>query len=229
MNFTTSLAALGVAAALLGASAASATTIHFNEGRHWSTDAHTYGSGSNTVSVEAFRYNPSKSTLSGNPHLASWSGNNGGLGICSDLGRHGCKESHQIDGSGRDEIAVLDFGSRIVQLTHVTFARAYATVNEKFDLFVFGNGTGAAATRSAFNRKIGNCSSSGCTVNVSSLGFEGSLFGIGAQNSHSFFKVKAISFKDVPPPEVIPLPAAGWLLLGGLGGLAALKRRRKAA
>lgn len=30
-------------------------------------------------------------------------------------------------------------------------------------------------------------------------------------------------------PSVIPLPAAGWLLLGGLGGLAALRRRRKAA
>lgn len=30
-------------------------------------------------------------------------------------------------------------------------------------------------------------------------------------------------------PSVIPLPAAVWLLLGGLGGLAALRRRRKAA
>lgn len=29
-----------------------------------------------------------------------------------------------------------------------------------------------------------------------------------------------------PPPSVIPLPAAAWMLLGGLGGLAALRRRR---
>lgn len=29
-------------------------------------------------------------------------------------------------------------------------------------------------------------------------------------------------------PEVVPLPAAGWLLIAGIGGLAALKRRQKA-
>lgn len=32
-----------------------------------------------------------------------------------------------------------------------------------------------------------------------------------------------------PDPSAIPLPAAGWMLIAGLGGLAALRRRRKAA
>lgn len=53
------------------------------------------------------------------------------------------------------------------------------------------------------------------------------------------FRVQGVSGADLPTdptdgslkiysddPSVIPLPAAGWLLLGGLGGLAALKRRR---
>jgi len=30
------------------------------------------------------------------------------------------------------------------------------------------------------------------------------------------------------PPEYIPLPAAGWLLLGGIGGLVALRRKKAA-
>jgi hypothetical protein len=34
---------------------------------------------------------------------------------------------------------------------------------------------------------------------------------------------------EASTPNVIPLPAAGWLLIAGLGGLAAVKRRKRAA
>lgn len=34
---------------------------------------------------------------------------------------------------------------------------------------------------------------------------------------------------DPGNPEVVPLPAAGWMLIAGVGGLLAMKRRRKAA
>ena len=38
-----------------------------------------------------------------------------------------------------------------------------------------------------------------------------------------------ITEDEAPPPNPIPLPAAGWLLFAGIGGLAAIKRRKTAA
>ncbi|MCU0907112.1 MAG: VPLPA-CTERM sorting domain-containing protein [Rhodobacteraceae bacterium] len=232
------LSAAVVAALLATASVASAATISFNVNSNWTTGDRTFTSNGNSVSVEAFTYGNAAGQGGGTVALASWSGADGGLGICSDLQSNSsntnssgrCRESHQVDGSGRNELAVLDFGSRVVQLTSVTFARAYSTGQrggDLFDLFVFGNGLGAGATQSFFDRPI-NCGNSGCTVNVASLMASGSVFGLGAFADASAFKIQAVSFADVPP-SVIPLPAAGWGLIAGLGALAALKRRRKAA
>lgn len=41
----------------------------------------------------------------------------------------------------------------------------------------------------------------------------------------------SLAFQGVERPPIsanVPLPAAGWLMLAGLGGLAALRRRRRA-
>ncbi|MEM6372019.1 MAG: VPLPA-CTERM sorting domain-containing protein [Pseudomonadota bacterium] len=55
-------------------------------------------------------------------------------------------------------------------------------------------------------------------------GFDTVVFGQATGNAPAFDSVRA-QFVD---PAPIPLPAAGWLMLVGLGGLSALRRRKKA-
>ncbi|SRR6056297_74283 len=45
----------------------------------------------------------------------------------------------------------------------------------------------------------------------------------------AFIDIKVQEITTQPPSGQIPLPAGGWLLLTGLGGLAALRRKRRAA
>ncbi len=61
------------------------------------------------------------------------------------------------------------------------------------------------------------------------IGF--ALFGVNAVafDGQSFTAQGFADFLGAGGVSVIPLPAAGWLLLGGLGALAALHRRRRAA
>ena len=123
-------------------------------------------------------------------------------------------------------MAVFDFGHKTVELTSITFA--YADKYDKFDVFSFGNGAyhGAYATDYEYDIKTGGGSGGYSVRTVSISGLDtGSVFGIGAYHHGSEFKIKAIHFEEVNP---IPLPAAGWMLLAGLGGLAAMKRRKKA-
>jgi hypothetical protein len=40
------------------------------------------------------------------------------------------------------------------------------------------------------------------------------------------FGTADLVLRDVPPPPAIPLPAAGWMMIAGLGALAALRRRK---
>jgi hypothetical protein len=229
-----SFALAAAAAAISAAGSVSAATVSFNEARGWTTGAHVYGSGANAVSVEAFLYdNAPFPTPSGNPSLASWSGADGGLGICSGtLDQGSCTgDSPQVDGDVENEMAVLTFGKR-VRLTAITFApfdsvETDPAKRDKFDVFTFGNGAGAASTQSFLERTV-LCPGGVCTVQVGPFDLTGTVFGIGAFQDGSAFKIQSVSFEDAPL-EVIPLPAAGWGLVAGLGALAMLRRRRKAA
>lgn len=218
-----------LAAAMIGLStvAASAATIDFNVNNGWTNGAQTFSNGTTTVSVEAFLYTrDALPSLYGNPYLASWTGN-GGLGICSgsldNNAPGGCADDdYQVDGTDTNEVAVLNFGSLIVKLTGITFSSVDR--NDRYDVFAFGNGTGAAATEADLTKLLpNNCAI--CTVSDFFLG-KGSIFGIGADSANSEFKISSVSFEILP--STVPLPAAGWLLMAGLGGLAALQNRKRA-
>ena len=210
----------------LVASAATAAEIKFNTSKGWNTGSYIYTNGSESVKAEAFHYSDSlPPTLGGNPYLASWTGMYGGIGICSGYpgsGTGGCaNDQHTVDGANNNEVVILDFGSLVVKLTSITFA--YADSDDFFDVLAFGNGTDAAATDGGLNKSV-SCGASVCTKTNFSIE-TGSIFGIGAFRDRSEWKLQAITFDIIPTTEV-PLPAAGWMLLAGLGGLAAAKRRK---
>lgn len=219
-----------LAAALIGLSvgAASAATIDFNVDNGWTNGTHTFTNGTSSVAVEAFLYTrDTLPSLYGNPYLASWSGS-GGLGICSGAldgnAPGGCADdAYQVDGTDANEVAVLNFGSLLVKLTSITFSNVDR--DDRYDVFAFANGTGAAATESDLTKLLpNNCAI--CTVSDFVIG-QGSIFGIGADSANSEFKITSISFDIIP--SAVPLPAAGWLLFAGIGGLAAVRNRKRAA
>jgi hypothetical protein len=203
---------------------ASAATIDFNVAKDRSQGALIYSSGSQSVSVEAFLYTnyvDGLPTLYGNPYLASWPGE-AGLGICSGTvdAAGNCSEDEQVDGAGDNEIAVLDFGSLIVQLTSITFSNVER--DDRYDVLIFGNGTAAAATEAQATILLPNdCST--CTVSDFVIG-QGSIFGIGGFSANTEFRIKSVSFEVVP--QVVPLPATGVLLIAGVGAIASLRRRK---
>jgi hypothetical protein len=150
-----------------------------------------------------------------------------GIGVNLGLG-----DVNQIDNIGDDEAIVFDMGG------------LYTATSIRLALLTFGDRYSIWGSNSA---SVASCTSGGltCLTSVSSLlasGDNSGLDGLGfktvnlsgsgnwsyfiattAGGSGDGYRVKELT------ASVIPLPAAGWMLLAGLGGIAAMKRRRKAA
>lgn len=226
--------------ALLSAPAATAATYTFDfttEGRGWQEDF-TVGAtgGGATLGVSGGRFTDDSNgrpIYTSDARVATWVG--AGLGVCNkydDEGRQqGCEdEQHEIDGLGYNDLAIFDvIGDGVYELVSVAFG--YVDSNDDFDFFLNIAGDGIGLLRDMADVDI-----PGSGLYTFAPGtLVTSTFGIGADGGScdrngrncvgDNFKIREITLREVAP---IPLPAAGFLLLGALGALGVAARRRKA-
>ncbi|MGP6085967.1 VPLPA-CTERM sorting domain-containing protein [Antarctobacter jejuensis] len=88
---------------------------------------------------------------------------------------------------------------------------------------------GATATEAAALAALGAVGAELYSFGQASSDPLGTGSGGGFDTTTFIFAFKGVGGKVIVPPAVIPVPAAGWLLIGGLGLLAGVRRRKKAA
>lgn len=211
-----------VAAALaIGASAADATTVTFDLTVSGNTYGWTQSFTSGGVTMDVSGYNYSLPVVVGNPVTLTQqigvAGGTNGLGACSNAtspSDTSCGRSDLIDALTAPELLRFSF-SQAVQILSVEWNNNDS--NDHFDLFTgstlefasAGFTAGPPGRTNVFNPALGPLS----------------VFGVGNQTPSDQYRIASIVIETA----AVPVPAAGLLLAGGLGGLAALRRKRKAA
>lgn len=119
-------------------------------------------------------------------------------------------ENNETDGKSGDEIITFTFDRRVTMVSVLFDA---LDSNDDFDLFVDGLIVEEGINILAENPAL--------------IGLRGTSFSFGADDPNSFWDSRD-DFLVAGMTAVVPLPAAGWMLLAGVGGLVAMKRRKKA-
>jgi hypothetical protein len=210
------LSSVALAAVILTAGGASAATLSFN---FRDASSNVFTSGGVTLTATGHRLN-NNNTIGAQESLGLW---DNGLGV-----RSSWNDAHLVDGSGANEAVRFAF-SQTVRILSVTLA--YADRNDTFS-FGYQGGSGYVHVTSAQSLTTGsttwnyaaNPDEARHTFNSA---YWSSIFAIGAIDGDSEFKIAAMTVETAP--SVVPLPAAGWALIAGLGALAAVKRRKSAA
>lgn len=123
-----------------------------------------------------------------------------------------CDDNFRTDGSQFNEMLMFKF-NRKVSIDAITFNDRLVDGSDSFD-FALGS------TRQFSDTVTESYSVAG--------GFQGFSFGIGASADDSRFRVTSITV-TYDDTTTVPVPAGGLMALGGLGALAALRRKAKRA
>lgn len=233
--------ALALAAAIgLGTSASASTyTFDFTQettGDFWSAWVDSVDVESNedenvSVTASGAYYDGSNNITTGASKVATWE--NAGLGV-----KNGLLDQHRVDGLHYNDLAIFDLGTAY-ELTSIGFSYydsawekeivgrvcaarfwgqcvwyeyeyEWTEIFDNFDLFI----DLGAGLQYSFSDLVDD------TYTLSG-GLISSSFGIGASGKYDAFKITSITV------AAVPVPAAGFLLLGALGGLGLAARRRK--
>jgi hypothetical protein len=223
MHLKTTIAALGVATALaVTAGAAGASTVYFNLGGPTDTNEWSFSYSQHGVDL----------TVSGlvcddgkGPNSSSCKGEKIDRYTSGIAMEQKNDSSHQVDGAYSNEFLKLAFNPAIT-LTKLQFT--YASKNDDFHFYTWnGSSWSESGPYEACPNQNWTCGENG-TAHWYTFGtpYTGSMFLVGARGADDDWKLKGVKVEY--QPSVVPLPAAGWMLLAGLGGIAALKRRKAA-
>jgi hypothetical protein len=230
MSFRTALLALAAAVGLTTASQATTITFDFaasNSGG-WQNSL-SYSQGGLDLTVIG------KDTNGGAGQVATWAGHGLGMRSQSDCVLWGIcvGTDHQIDSFGLNDVVIFTF-NKAVNIAGLMFN--YWDSTDTFDLYQGNGGGGLGHLLSAavlpsvlLNSPLNTVFAIGAGTNSTQIckyDRRGGWNHCWTKTVNSAFKLKSMTV-DVPAP--IPVPAAGLLLIAGLGGLAAVKRFRRAA